>query len=185
MMRKKWIVFFMFFFVLLGIMRFKNIWITKNVEANVIRFHVKANSNEKMDQEHKLVVRDAVVAFLKTKMKRAQTKEEAMKELEENQDEIKKEAMKVLRTLGDDHTVSVVIRREKFPEKDYGSHVFPGGTYDALRVNIGEAKGKNFWCVMFPELCITKKGEVTTVEEARKELKQQVGMLTEWMIRKK
>ncbi|MDD3745905.1 MAG: stage II sporulation protein R [Anaerostipes sp.] len=185
MKRKKWIVFLMFFFILLEILYVGQMAMKKNVEGHVIRFHVKANSDSTVDQNHKLEVRDAIVTLLKNEMKHAENKKEAMIILQKNQKKIQKTAICTLRKLGDSNKVQVEFTRELFPQKDYGSYVFPKGKYDAIRVNIGKAKGHNFWCVMFPELCITKKGKITTEEEARKELRNQVGKLTEWMLRKK
>ena len=76
---------------------------------------------------------------------------------------------------GKDLPVKVYLTREKFPEKDYGSYVFPEGTYDALRIDLGNASGHNWWCVMFPDLCITKESEAAKDKKTRKKLEQQVG----------
>ena len=129
----------------------------QKIKQGVVRFHIRANSDSRKDQAEKLLVRDQVVAYLKPYMEQANTKEDAKRILNSRKKEIAKVAKSTLQKRGKDLPVKVYLTREKFPEKDYGSYVFPEGTYDALRIDLGNASGHNWWCVMFPDLCITKE----------------------------
>lgn len=147
----------------------------QKIKQGVVRFHIRANSDSRKDQAEKLLVRDQVVAYLKPYMEQANTKEDAKRILNSRKKEIAKVAKSTLQKRGKDLPVKVYLTREKFPEKDYGSYVFPEGIYDALRIDLGNASGHNWWCVMFPDLCITKESEAAKDENTRKKLEQQVG----------
>lgn len=152
--------------------------IEKNLKENIIRFHVRANSNSKYDQRNKLEVRDAIVNYMSQYMKKAETKEEAMKILRQKKGGIQKTAEETLRRLGDSQKINVYYTTETFPEKTYGNYTFPEGVYDAVRVDIGTAKGHNWWCVMFPDLCVTKDDEVKINQNAKKKMEQLLGEKT-------
>lgn len=149
--------------------------VSENIKQKVVRFHIRANSDSKKDQAEKLLVRDQVVKYLKPYMEHANTKEEAEKVLASKKQDIAKVAKTTLKKNGRDLPVKVYMTREEFPKKDYGSYVFPKGTYDALRIDLGNADGHNWWCVMFPDLCITKESEAAKDKKTRKKLEQQVG----------
>ena len=149
--------------------------VNENIKQKVVRFHIRANSDSKKDQAEKLLVRDQVVKYLKPYMEHAKTKEEAEKVLASKKQEIAKVAKTTLKKNGRELPVKVYMNREEFPQKDYGSYVFPKGTYDALRIDLGDAAGHNWWCVMFPDLCITKESEAAKDKKTRKKLEQQVG----------
>jgi len=137
--------------------------IQQNLKSNLIRFHVRANSNSRMDQTYKLKVRDAVIDQISPELSEAKTKEEAFKIL-------KKEGVK--------QKVNVHFVQEKFPEKNYGQYTFPEGIYDAVRIDLGAAKGHNWWCVMFPDLCVTKDDKVRINNTARKKMEKLLGKKT-------
>ena len=118
----------------------------QKIKQGVVRFHIRANSDSRKDQAEKLLVRDQVVAYLKPYMEQANTKEDAKRILNSRKKEIAKVAKSTLQKRGKDLPVKVYLTREKFPEKDYGSYVFPEGTYDALRIDLGNASGHNWWC---------------------------------------
>lgn len=149
--------------------------IEKNLKENIIRFHVRANSDSKYDQRNKLKVRDAVVDYVSSYMENADTKEEAMKILRQEKGGIQKTAEETLRRLGDSKKIKVYYTTETFPEKTYGNYTFPEGVYDAVRVDIGTAKGHNWWCVMFPDLCVTKDDEIEINQSAKKKMEQLLG----------
>lgn len=149
--------------------------VSENIKQKVVRFHIRANSDSKKDQAEKLLVRDQVVKYLKPYMEHAKTKEEAEKVLARKKQDIAKVAKSTLKKNGRELPVKVYMTREEFPKKDYGSYVFPKGTYDALRIDLGNADGHNWWCVMFPDLCITKESEAAKDKKTRKKLEQQVG----------
>nr|WP_300326723.1 stage II sporulation protein R [uncultured Anaerostipes sp.] len=157
----------------------------EDLKENVIRFHIRANSDSKKDQEEKLKVRDAVINYVSPYMENAETKEEALVILKEKEGEIQKIAENTLVKQGNPQKATVSFTTEEFPEKEYGNYVFPKGRYDAVRVDLGEAKGHNWWCVMFPDLCITKDEKVKINREAEKKMKKLLGENTVRVIKQK
>lgn len=131
----------------------KNNNIQEHIAQEIIRFHVIANSDRQEDQELKLKVKDALVEEFSPLLKGAETIEEGRSLLQSNLYHIQDCAAKVINLYGYDYSVSVSLEPSYFPMKLYGGYTFPPGTYEALRVQIGEAVGQNWWCVMFPPLC--------------------------------
>ena len=121
---------------------------------NVLRLHVLANSDSQEDQELKLKVRDAVLAATEDIFKDCQTKEQAQKAANENIELIQSIAADTLRSYGCDYAVSVTVSQEEYPTRNYESCCFPSGEYTSVRIMIGEAEGQNWWCVLFPPLCL-------------------------------
>lgn len=128
----------------------------ESVYEDVLRFHVLANSDSDEDQAVKLKVKDVVVSELATDMADAgvSTKKEACRFVNDNMDYYIKEAVGVLREEGYDYEVKAELGKCWFPVKIYGNCVYPEGEYDAFRILIGQAEGKNWWCVLFPSLCM-------------------------------
>jgi len=124
------------------------------IENEVLRLHVIANSDSPEDQELKLRIRDHVLQLERKLSEKISTKEEAMAMAEKHIDEIEREAEMVVAEGGYDYSVNACLTNCYFPTKDYEGFTLPAGNYDALRITIGEAKGKNWWCVLFPEICI-------------------------------
>lgn len=152
--------------------------IQQNLKSNLIRFHVRANSNSRMDQTYKLKVRDAVIDQISPELSEAKTKEEAFKILKMQKNRIKNTAQEILKKEGVKQKVNVHFVQEKFPEKNYGQYTFPEGIYDAVRIDLGAAKGNNWWCVMFPDLCVTKDDKVRINNTARKKMEKLLGKKT-------
>lgn len=125
--------------------------VSSNISNNVFRLHVIANSNSDNDQALKYVVRDSILKYVQDSTSSATCKSELIQLL--NLDEIQKIAQKTVYENGYDYKVSVELGNFEFPTKTYGDISLPSGFYDALRVKIGNASGKNWWCVMFPPLC--------------------------------
>lgn len=121
---------------------------------SVVRFHVRANSNASEDQSVKLKVRDGIVEYAKALTKDCKNSHEAAKKLEENFGVIEAIADRILLENGFGYTSSARLVRERFPEKDYGGVTFPEGVYTALRLELGKGEGDNFWCVLFPPICL-------------------------------
>ena len=140
----------------------------KGIASQVIRFHVLANSDSTEDQEIKLKVRDGVVAFVQQKLKKAESKEEAERIIRKNLSKIKREANKILEEEQYESRAVAKLTKEEFPVKVYGDTVFPAGEYETLQVEIGKAKGHNWWCVMYPSLCLVDES-VAVVPKASKE----------------
>ena len=145
--------------------------IQQNLKNNLIRFHVRANSDSSFDQACKLKVRDAVISKVSQMMDKADTKEEAFDILKKQKDSIKNTAQEILKKEGVIQKVKVHFVQEKFPEKTYGQYTFPEGIYDALRIDLGEAKGHNWWCVLYPSLCFRDAANAVVPNEGKEKLK--------------
>ena len=125
----------------------------EEIEKEIIRFHVIANSDSEEDQNLKLKVRDAVVDFVYNGLENSTSLEESRKFILDNKNEIENIARKEIENSGYDYKIESMLSRENFPDKVYGELIFPQGEYEAYRILIGEGKGQNWWCVMFPPLC--------------------------------
>ena len=126
----------------------------KTLDNQIIRLHVVADTDDPVDQEVKLQVRDAVLGLVDTIKEGAASKEEALSRLKEQIPELQKAANDVLRQLGKHYKAVVTLKEEAFPTRDYDTFSLPAGVYDSLRVTIGSGEGKNWWCVVFPDLCV-------------------------------
>ncbi len=134
---------------------------TATVYDSVLRLHIRANSNSTEDQATKLAVRDALLPFTSKLFADCDELSDAILVAEEEGDAITQHINSSLAALGADYGASVSIGREEFPERDYGGKVYPAGEYTALIVSLGEGDGDNWWCVLFPSLCLSavKKDE--------------------------
>ena len=142
------------------------------IADSVFRLHVIANSDSKEDQELKLKVRDELLSYMNIISKDSTSKQEAMQIVNEHKEEFTQIAKKVIKENGYNYTVNVQIGKADFPTKYYGDITLPAGTYDALKVQIGEAKGQNWWCVMFPPLCFVDVSTGIVPDNSKQELKQ-------------
>lgn len=121
---------------------------------DVLRLHVIAESDSDADQALKLKVRDAVLACVSDAVAGCSSFEEANTVVGAMQDEIQTAAETCIRTNDSDCTVTVTLAPEKYPRRDYGSSCLPAGVYQSLKVTLGEGEGKNWWCVLFPTVCV-------------------------------
>lgn len=135
----------------------------------VLRLHVIANSDSEADQIIKLKVRDAVLKYSNID-DTYQSKEEYVRGVQENISDIERTARDTLRELGCEDDVYAEVAKTYFPTKKYGEVTLPAGEYDALRIVIGEGKGRNWWCVMFPPLCSNAVKESEAIEYLEKNL---------------
>lgn len=126
---------------------------------SVVRLHVLANSDSEYDQALKLKVRDRVLIAASDASTGCTTRDEATAALEAALGDIKAAAESVIAAEGADYPVNVKLGEEGYPTKSYESICFPSGTYMSLRVEIGESAGKNWWCVLFPNLCLSAAGK--------------------------
>ena len=133
----------------------------------VLRFHVLANSDSEKDQEQKLRVRDAVIEVLKPVLEGAQDNLESKERIIKNMETIEHTAKKV----AGEYPVTISMLKDYFPKITYGDFVFPAGEYEALRVEIGEAKGHNWWCLLYPGLCFTDICNPVLEEEGKEKLR--------------
>ena len=142
--------------------------IQKGIADEVIRLHVLANSDEDYDQQLKIKVKDGIVKMLENELHNSMTKDETRIVLLKNLDKIEKRAEEIIKENGYDYSVNAKICFDDFPTKEYADVTLPAGEYEALKIEIGEAKGKNWWCVMFPPLCFVD----ASVKELPKEDKE-------------
>lgn len=132
---------------------------------DVLRLHILANSDTNEDQELKLLVRDEITKECKELFSEAQSLEEAKEITLENLEELNKIAATVIKEQGKDYTVSVQLCEEYFNTRYYGSVTMPAGKYTALQIKIGKAKGENWWCVLYPSLCVGTSTDYESFEE--------------------
>ena len=132
---------------------------SKALEENLVRLHVVANSDSQEDQDLKLQVRDAIVAQLNGVMEELDSAQEAKEFLAEHLGELEDTANRVLQQAGSHLKAQVSLALEEFPTRVYDTFQLPAGLYEALRVTIGEGAGHNWWCVVFPTLCVPASSE--------------------------
>ncbi|WP_312560251.1 stage II sporulation protein R [Anaerospora sp.] len=131
--------------------------------GDLIRLHVLANSDHPEDQELKLKVRDAVIAYLAPFLSKAGSAVEAREMINARKHEIIATAQEVVRNNDAAYNVDLQEGIFEFPVKAYGDLVLPAGKYEAVRILLGEAQGKNWWCVLFPPLCFIDAANATAV----------------------
>lgn len=131
----------------------------ENIRENIFRLHILANSNSDADQALKLNVRDRLLSVSEELYKDAKTEEDAIKISTENIDYFTSVAKEEIVSRGYNYDVKISVGDANFSTRHYENYTLPAGTYKALRVIIGEGKGKNWWCVMFPPMCISAAQE--------------------------
>jgi stage II sporulation protein R len=128
--------------------------IQKEIAEKVLRFHVLANSDSQEDQELKLKVKEAVVEYLDEYLNQPElTLEEAKAIVQDKEPEVIALAEQVIADNGYDYTVNASLTSDYFPVKSYGDITLPAGEYETFRIDIGDAEGKNWWCILYPPLC--------------------------------
>ena len=149
---------------------FQLLW--NDLKNNLFRLHVIANSDSKEDQNLKYIVRDNLLDYMNSLCANCSTKEEAISIAKEHINDFEKIATNTIIEHGYSYNISVEIGNFEFPTKQYGDISLPAGYYDALRVKIGESKGQNWWCVMFPPLCFVDVTSGVVPEDSKKLLKE-------------
>ena len=126
---------------------------SSDISKNLFRLHVIANSDSDEDQQLKYKVRDSLLDYMNNICANCTSKEEAISIAKNHIEDFKKIALNTIHENGYSYDAKVEIGNFEFPTKTYGDISLPSGNYDALKVEIGESKGQNWWCVMFPPLC--------------------------------
>ena len=142
------------------------------VKEDVVRLHILANSNSEKDQEVKLKVRDALLKTNASILSDDVTKENAKEHFENSKEILLRTAKETLKENGVNYNVKITLQEEYFETRYYGNLTFPAGQYTGLKVVLGEGKGKNWWCVMFPPLCIPAADGIETNENTADYLTQ-------------
>ncbi|MBE5953340.1 MAG: hypothetical protein E7257_04190 [Lachnospiraceae bacterium] len=141
---------------------------------NLIRFHVRANSNQEVDIALKYKVRDAVISCLEEGLTSCVTLDEAEDYLADNLELIKQVSEETLSKEGYNYAVRAYLTNDYFPMRQYGEMVVPAGFYQALRVDIGLANGENFWCLLYPTLCVPVEAGGVITKDGEKELQEEL-----------
>ena len=154
----------------------------RDIYDTVVRLHVLANSDSEADQALKLQVRDAVLAASAPLVEDCTTQAEAVEALTAHLSDLESAALAVIASEGYDYPVTVLLGEEDYPTRVYESCAFPAGTYVSLRVLIGEGEGQNWWCCLFPPLCLSAATAKQDNEDAFIQVgltKDQYGIITE------
>ena len=127
----------------------------KNITQKVLRLHIIAENDSAYSQELKLKVRDALLENSKEIFGGCNDKLSVMAQIEHNKEKIQTLCEQTLLQNGCESEVEVTLTKMFFSNKNYETFIMPSGVYDALRITIGEGQGKNWWCVMFPPMCLS------------------------------
>lgn len=160
------LMFLLFVYVLIAASSYTKAVCT-DIANNVFRLHVIANSDSKEDQNLKYIVRDSILSYVNGILENINNKEDVVLTINNHIDEIKNIAQQAVYNEGFTYDVEIEVGNFKFPTKTYGNISFPPGLYDALRVKIGNASGKNWWCVMFPPLCFVDVSSGIVPEDSK------------------
>ena len=160
------LMFLLFVYVLIAASSYTKAVCT-DIANNVFRLHVIANSDSEEDQNLKYIVRDSILSYVNGILENINNKEDVVLTINNHIDEIKNIAQQAVYNEGFTYDVEIEVGNFKFPTKTYGNISLPPGLYDALRVKIGNASGKNWWCVMFPPLCFVDVSSGIVPEDSK------------------
>lgn len=132
----------------------------KDNKAEYLRMHIRANSNLEIDQKIKYEVKDVVVTFLTPIIKNAISKEDAMQKVAQSESVVKALIDQLLAQKGYNYVSKITIKNEQFPTRVYNGLTLDAGYYDAVIIELGEGKGDNWWCVVYPPLCFSGKEDI-------------------------
>lgn len=149
--------------VMVSLVTFENT--CSKLEKDVFRLHILANSDSKADQTLKMKVRDEIISEISPLYVDVQNKEEAMKITKKNLPLIENKAQQIVSLSGYDYDVKAMVKNEFFDTRYYDDFTMPAGFYDSLTITIGEAQGKNWWCVMYPSLCVGASSKLNMKED--------------------
>ena len=146
-----------------------------DLKESIIRFHIRANSDREEDQALKLKIRDEILKAMKEKFQGIKDIGESRRIIKDNMEEMKYITERVIKEEGKDYEVNISLGEDTFPTRKYGNLVLPAGSYETLLISLGEGRGQNWWCVMFPPLCfvdITHSVAYNLEEELGIEIKE-------------
>lgn len=148
--------------------------ISYNLSNSVFRLHIIANSDSSDDQELKLKVKDNIIEYMNTLTFNSSNKKDAISMVNNHLDTFKKIALNTIKENGYNYDVNIEIGNFHFPTKTYGDISFPAGNYDALKIEIGNAIGQNWWCVLFPPLCFVNSSTGVVPDDSKNTLKENI-----------
>jgi len=175
------ILILMIFLIVMCGLRRRDENLAERIAPEILRFHVLANSNSPEDQALKLEVKDLLLETIRSNLTEqfsgscsgSPTRDQVIRSVNENKAMLEQCARTYLEEQGYDYPVDIRLETCEFPQKTYGDMTFPAGTYEAVRVFIGEGKGENFWCVLYPALCYLDS-TYAVVPDSSKEVLQSV-----------
>lgn len=144
----------------------------RELAEEVFRFHVLANSDSVEDQKLKLKVKEEVITYMERELPHSGNVHTTKAWATKNLTNLENLAQEIILREGYEYVVKAEVTTCDFPEKTYGDITFPPGEYEALRIEIGEAKGQNWWCVLYPNLCFIDAVHAVVPEEGKKELRK-------------
>lgn len=148
--------------------------ISSNLSDSVFRLHIIANSDSFADQELKLKVRDKIIEYMNTLTSNSSDKKDVISMVNNHLDSFKEIALNTIKENGYNYDVNIEIGNFHFPTKSYGDISFPAGNYDALKIEIGDAIGQNWWCVLFPPLCFVNSSTGVVPDDSKNTLKENI-----------
>lgn len=148
----------------------------ESLRNNVLRLHILANSDSEEDQKLKLEVRDAILLESNGVLNGAESKIDAINLTSVNLEKFKEVSENVVKKYGKDYPVNVKIEKTYFNTREYENFTLPAGEYDALRVLIGKGEGKNWWCIMFPAMCVPAAGTSTNLKDVTGSSAEKIAM---------
>ena len=158
--------------VVMGDVQRKERAVQEHLAEEVLRFHVLANSDSRTDQAVKMEVRDAVLSYLKEVLPEELDVKETTRWMRGHTEEIRQVAEQKMADLQMQQTVSVAVTTCYFPDRTYGDVTFPAGNYKTLRIELGDAAGHNWWCVLYPNLCFLDTTNAVLPEKGKQQLKK-------------
>ena len=152
---KKILIILLTLALLIGLLAVLPVHSESNIYESVLRLHVIANSDSDEDQALKLLVRDAVLLEAQSLLKSTSSRDDAERIIAQSTERLRLTAERAVRENGYSYPVSITLGKENYPTKSYESCAFPAGEYTSLQIFIGDASGQNWWCVLFPPLCLS------------------------------
>ena len=168
---KKFIILSILFFLYVSISAFCYVnAVSCDLSKSVFRLHVIANSDSAEDQNLKYIVRDNIINYMKTLTENTKSKEETINLVSGHLSDFEDIANKTIKDNGFDYKAKVSIGNFNFPTKKYGDISFPAGYYDALKIQLGNSNGQNWWCVLYPSLCFIEVSSGFLPEDSKETL---------------
>ncbi len=127
----------------------------RDIESRLLRFHIIANSDSREDQQLKMLVRDGVTEYTDQLFRQCASKEQAERITADNLDNINSKAQQIVYSRGYDYKTEACLTKMHFDTRVYDDFTLPAGEYDALRITIGRGEGHNWWCVLYPGICVS------------------------------
>lgn len=156
--------------------------VSNDLQESIFRLHVIANSDSIEDQNLKLKVRDNIIKYMNSLCSNTKSKSEAIQIAKEHSEEFYDIAKRTVEENGYTYDVKLNFGNYNFPTKKYGDIIFPSGNYDALKIELGNANGQNWWCVMFPPLCFVDISSGIVPDESKDTLKNSLSNDEEYML---